>query len=559
MRRILCVLLASAALTAGFDGLHAAVRLRGLKDLNRFPDAVAPDAIRAACADTSEELHALFRARGLRLEPGLIQTVAGELCHIFYEPTVPGFRASPDDDPIEELHVSVDPLSFVVRRKPIGDSLDQAKMVLGRLPRPAKVRLTVSGGFSASELDAAREFHFAGSSHEILVRPLGGDAAHPWAQDHFKSGSSPSGARVLVPRRLFEGRRQDGPLFQPMLDQMDGAGYVRSKLSWEGGDLQFVRRPSDPSKLILFFGRAAIDYWGGALTREEFAWVLRTEFGADESFDLSGFGPHADFLVAFLPRAGTVLLAEPVGADPDLVRAAALALRDVFGKRAPPTLRRLAAFLADWDGAEFDDPNRVLTVLELLERELPSLEPAIDPSLAAALDEYEREHCPSDPDGCFLNEGKIRMQAVDPELLRSASDASANYALEQAITPKLIELIRSHLPGASAWRADDFAATAERLEELGFRVIRVPYLTTPTRKDGWAGVSYVNSLLVEQRLFVPLLGLGEYEERVLAQLRLRLTRDYEVIGVPARSGLVHNGGVHCVFGIVRRVGSSAGS
>ena len=43
-------------------------------------------------------------------------------------------------------------------------------------------------------------------------------------------------------------------------------GVVRSRLSWEGGDLQFTRDPRDPRRLVLFYGSFAKPYWAETLT-----------------------------------------------------------------------------------------------------------------------------------------------------------------------------------------------------------------------------------------------------------------------------------------------------
>ena len=552
--------MASIFWAAAVKPSSAGVELSPIPGLQAFELATEPRAIQRACAGDEAELAAFFGGRGLKLNHDLTTKIRdGRLCHVFYSPTLPGFRASPDDDPITELHGSVDPLSFIARRKPIGDSLDVVKSVLGRLPRAVRLSLSVAGGFDPSEWPASMQFHFDGLSHEITARALGTNITHPWGQDHMKAGELAGQVRILVPWRLFEGRSGDGEIFRPMLDQLRDSAYARSKLSWEGGDLQFVRKPSDPTKIVLFFGAAAAGYWGSALSREEYAWILRTEFGADESVDLSELGPHADYLVSFLPRDKIALLAEPVHENAQLVRGAAFLLHDLYGDRAPATLRRFTAYLADWDGDLLSAQSKIEQVLQALESELPLIEAHMDPETMRALDEYEARYCAQDVDSCFLDEGKLLMQQRDPELLRAASDVAADLVGEQTLAPKLLSVIRTHLPGNAPWKPREFAKVETRLGQLGFRVVRVPYVAASRYDDHWAGVSYANLLAFERRVFVPLLGLGAFEETVIARLRRALPRDYEVIGVPARAGLTYNGGIHCVFGIVRRVGASAGS
>jgi agmatine/peptidylarginine deiminase len=55
----------------------------------------------------------------------------------------------------------------------------------------------------------------------------------------------------------------------------------------------------------------------------------------------------------------------------------------------------------------------------------------------------------------------------------------------------------------------------------------------------------------DRRLFVPTLGLGRAEERIITKLRRDLNGEYDVVPVNARASLLKSGGVHCVFGIIR--------
>ena len=50
---------------------------------------------------------------------------------------------------------------------------------------------------------------------------------------------------------------------------------------------------------------------------------------------------------------------------------------------------------------------------------------------------------------------------------------------------------------------------------------------------------------------MPSLGLGEAEAAIFAKLQAEIGPGYQVMPVNARLGLLHNGGVHCVFGIER--------
>jgi agmatine/peptidylarginine deiminase len=116
---------------------------------------------------------------------------------------------------------------------------------------------------------------------------------------------------------------------------------------------------------------------------------------------------------------------------------------------------------------------------------------------------------------------------------------------------RLLSVVESQLarrpPGL-----DRIDAAARTLEEMGFRVVRVPrFGGDRSLKVPWSGISYVNSLLVDRTLFVPRFGLGDAEETILEELDAALPPQYEVVPVYARHMLLFNGGVHCAVAIVR--------
>jgi agmatine/peptidylarginine deiminase len=116
---------------------------------------------------------------------------------------------------------------------------------------------------------------------------------------------------------------------------------------------------------------------------------------------------------------------------------------------------------------------------------------------------------------------------------------------------RLLSVVESQLarrpPGL-----DRIDSAARTLEEMGFRVVRVPrFGGDRSLKVPWSGISYVNSLLVDRTLFVPRFGLGDAEETILEELDAALPPQYEVVPVYARHMLLFNGGVHCAVAIVR--------
>jgi hypothetical protein len=96
------------ALLAGFvANALAAVTVTPLRADPDFPDAAAADALSLACAPSDQELAAFFRGREIPFEPALIRSSKSRLCHLYYEPSVRGFRALPDNAPISEIFLDL--------------------------------------------------------------------------------------------------------------------------------------------------------------------------------------------------------------------------------------------------------------------------------------------------------------------------------------------------------------------------------------------------------------------------------------------------------------------
>jgi hypothetical protein len=519
-------------------------RIEGVRE---FAEATAPGAIRRACADDRAELEAFFAKRKVKWVPGLVRPWNSKAyCHIFFEPSAPLFRASSDDEPITRVFGALDPAGFVGGRKAFGDSLEILKLVLGKASRPLRVTLTINRDYDPREWPKALERHFGGLPHSFETRPSRASGTQPWAQDYIKSGWSAGEQTLLAPYRIYEGRAHDGDAFRPLLDSLEEGRLIRSKLSWEGGDLQFARDPRDPRKVILFHGSSAGAYWGKNLDPDEYAYVLRSEFGADASIDFSGLSAHTDYIVLLLPER-TVLLSEPVRGDIALARAAAQALIDAWGDRAPPILSKLSGALARPLSADSEAEIRGLLVSA--RRHFAIAENEIDPDLARDLDVYTEAHCPG-TDDCFEGAGRQEMLDRNPALLARALDGIADVVVRSELTPRLLGLIEGQLRAEPWPREALLNDKAREIEALGFRVLRIPQLVG--EKIGtWPGVSYANSLVLDKQVFVPAFGLGSYEQELFRKLAAQLGPTYEVIPTPARYALLRNGGVHCVFGLVR--------
>jgi hypothetical protein len=517
-----------------------------------FPDATAPKALQYACADDLDQLGRFFESKGLRFVPGLVAGREGHAaCHIYFEPTVRGFRASPDSRPVQGLFVAIDPMSFVVRRKPDGDSLSIAKQVLPQIDHPIDVTLSVAGNFERSRWPEALKFHFGESRHRFEVRQSGAKSSHPWAQDHQKAGEVDGKLRILVPRRLYEGRREDGALFGPMLDKLDDPVFTRSKLSWEGGDLQFVRDPKTPSRVILVHGGVGRYYWGMQLSGAETSYVLAAEFGAEAAIDLTPTTVHADFVAAFLPADDIVLVSQSVRNDPELFRAAASMLDRLCGAHPPPALLDLQRFLATWNGDLAASASPIRGLLRGLEKAFAEYEYPEDPVIESELTAYVDAHCGGDAPACFQDDAKRQMIALAPDLLRRATDQTTDMLQFDLGVSRMLALMEAQLPREPTPRELALDGTARTFEDMGFRVIRVPYLYSPALHDSWPGVSYVNSFVDGHKIFMPAIRLGAYETKMFAELQERIGSGYRIVPVNALSSVLNNGGVHCVFGIVR--------
>jgi agmatine/peptidylarginine deiminase len=92
------------------------------------------------------------------------------------------------------------------------------------------------------------------------------------------------------------------------------------------------------------------------------------------------------------------------------------------------------------------------------------------------------------------------------------------------------------------------------LQKLGFRVVRLPQVGGGSDlQSDWAGISYVNNLVVDNAFFLSIFGLDSLERRLVCLLEKELPKRYQIIPAFAQHMIIYNGGIHCLFGIVRRV------
>ena len=528
----------------------AAVRYIPLRPHPSDPGAVAPNALRFACFATEQQAETFFARRQLPFDQELVRKMDGLRCHLFYQPTIPGFRADPDNYPVAGLFFDIDLLGFITKSTiDRGDSLDILKHVAAEVKRPLTISIGVNHTLGPPLYRAATEFHFPDTIHRIALRDSGMDRSG-WAQDYFKSGVAGGRRRLLVTRQIHERQTGGGDIVEPSFDGLPEHAPATSKLAWVGGDIQFVLAPRDPARLLMFLGGRARTRWGAGLTRAEYAYVMRLEFGADQIVDLSQLPADTDFFVSFLPEDNIALVAEPMAGNRELACEAATRLINLVKGAGLPAVKQLRDTLCFSDksvGAQLD--NALL--------ELKTSEPAWryrDPGLLRRLNPYLASVCGSDAkcaERLYRDSGGQRRMIHDaPGLLRRWYDSVTNASVYSTAAFALAEIVESQVKPSEDNLARITDNLAHRLEALGFNVIRVPSFGDEGGL-GWRGVTYVNALLVDNALFVPTFGLGAPENQILRRLREQLPDRYRVIPVMARYSLLHAGGVHCRAGILR--------
>jgi len=422
------------------------------------------------------------------------------------------------------------------------------KEVLQRIPRPLAVEVLIHRVHDDTAYQGATQRNFGNTPHHVALVDRGVARTFWWVQDWVKPGAWRGRRVILVPRRLFEGRPENAEAFVPMLERFASRdGVVRSRLSWEGGDLLFARDPRERRRLVLFHGDFVKPYWAETLTAAEYEYVLGLEFGADRTVDLGGLAPHVDYFVSLLPQAGVALVAVPTSGDLGVARASVEALLSRVGERKPRALVDLRDALAE----PKPEPDRVRQALAAARREAVGWRLEIDPTLPSRMQALTGRVCPAGVD-CLSPARQVRLLEADPETFADWIHATQAAAEEPATIAAHLDLVEGQLqPVPEAMRRRVLEKVGE-LEAIGFRVVRVPAFRVDLEGPrGWPGISYVNALVVDRQVFVPRFGLGEVEERVFRDLGRELPSGYSVVPVAAQQVLVRNGGLHCLAGLIR--------
>jgi len=489
----------------------------------------------------------------------MLRKIEEQNCHLFYLPTVEGFRADPDNKPITELFFDVQSLRFASKAdRLLGDPLDIAKCLLAQISRPLEVHIGVNQLHDEKFYQTAKAFHFKDSPHHVILRNSRTDTDN-WPQDYLKSGTCKGERKILLPYRLYEGKPDYGKLYESLLDGFNGGPFVRSKLSWEGGDLQFVLNPKNPQETILFYGHSGKAYWGQALSSDEYAYVLKLEFGADDLVDLSDLASHVDYFLAFLPRENIALVSEPLRESYSIAGAAIERLLEMIGTKKPvPTELISLKTMLSGHGKELGSSPVLSRQLDKTLEEVRRYESAWvtyeDRELQGRLAKYLRFKC-GDDSRCMEKlyappQGQHEILIDDIDLLRDCNDAYLISKTNEPLFKAYVAIMKSQFVGPSLEFQNGIGEKIQKIKDLGFRVIRIPQIGTDP-DIAWSGLSYVNNLLLDNLLFLPKFGLGVAEDQIFERIQRELPRGYSVIPVFSQNSIVYNGGIHCRTGIVR--------
>ncbi len=548
-RSIRCLLATAIALAAAPGPGQAEVDLTVIPPSSRWPNATEEGALRLACAETVEELGELFVHEDLPFRRHLVRNEGGRVCHVLYRPTVPGFRASPDEDPLREILFDADALLYLATaRENRGDVLGAMTEVLARIPRRLDVGVFTHRVHEELAYERATKRSFGDTPHGVTLLDRGVDRSFWWVQDYMKGGTSSRGETILIPHRIFESEPKYGKLYDPLLEHLSVQDRVtRSRLFWEGGDLQFTRDPRDATQLVLYYGSFVKPYWGESLTQAEFEYVLSLEFGADRAVDLGGLAPHVDYFVCFLTREKVALVSVARSGDLDVARAGLGRLLARLAGGEPQTLRELKEALSSPN----PDPREVARLIAQSRQRQGTWSFDLDEGLFDRTEALVAEVCPGRED-CFGVSDQVRLAEADPALFEEWIHAVQHARDEESIVTAHLDLLESQIEPIP----EDFTArTLEKIAELegmGFRVVRIPAFRVNLRKErDWPGISYVNGLVVDRQVFLPQFRLGEVEDGIFRLVDVQLPSGYSIVPIYAERVLIRNGGLHCLTGHIR--------
>ncbi|MDX2268208.1 MAG: agmatine deiminase family protein [Bryobacter sp.] len=493
-----------------------------------------------------------FEQKHLPYRQALERREGVDTCHVYYEPTIPGFRADPDDQGIQELFIDPGVLPFVTNRlNLLGDSYDLASLLLPELRDAHRVVFGMQTGLPKDVYEKSLERRFGGTKHEYTLRAKAWNAANPWTQDYLKSGTVAGQSRILVTYMAYEGKPEPGTRFRPLAESLSDPRFVRSKLAWEGGDLQFVRHPRNPQQTVMFYGNAAAPFWAGEISVDEYEYILMLEFGADVAVNLSEVVDHVDYLAMPVPQEKALLFGKPVRGNLMLALHALDVLEGYYSKEQAPNLVGLGRLLRLPGNPLITKEKELKATIGRARGRVKKWLVGVDQDLVDRVVAYIDKECGGKKEECFEPHQVKRLLEQGDDFVRQWAEAAIFIEDYQSVGTAMLALIESQLPSHTSPRHARIETYAKKLEAMGFRLIRVPMAGfEPSLKPGYAGLSYVNSFVTGRQIFVPSMGFTSFENTAFSKLRIELP-GYQITPVFVRHAILHSGGVHCMIGIVR--------
>jgi hypothetical protein len=559
LRRVFIAIFSlSAFIPAVASAASHRITMEPVEISRQFPLAAAPGALQYACASDAANLERFFYAQSVPFRRSLVQKRKGLSCHIYYRPTIPGFRAHAESDPVTQLVFGVESRSFLAgRAQMLGDSLDVAKAIAKSAPGSVCLTVTTRMELSEDWNQKAIQRHFPERLCKVSTIPHRALRDNVWAQDYVLSGEANGRNVALLPWMTFENTAENAEKLTPVLDAFESKSWIRSKLSWEGGDFLVAQHPRNPGKSILFYGDAAKPYWAESLSKEEYAHVLQVELGADEAISAGGIATHIDYVLNFLPDGTTVLLAKPLHGDLALGYSALDLLMQAYPGQ--PLLMEASQQYLQFHEGNAEAREKALTLLGQAAEVVASWPRPVDLVTSQQAELYTRQHCAANPQDCFSGERFERLLVNEPKLATAWIQAMADMRLLDLASKALIGIAASQLVAPDEGVERSLNKLKRRLRDKGFQVIEVPHVDgMPGTTVAWAGISYTNFIAVQDQIFMPVFGLGQAENQLLSRMQAQLPAPFRIVPVFSRHILSSNGGVHCVTGVLRTRGTGEG-
>jgi hypothetical protein len=173
----------------------------------------------------------------LPFDPAVVSSHIGPYCHLYYEPTIKGFRASATQDPLQAVLFDAAANAAISWAKA---RFESARRSVPLTPVPTSA--------------------VAGADWQSVF-------ADDWADDrptllHAKT-DEPTHATDLLPARV-----------------------QTSRLPWDARDCVVIRPSGGKERTMLLYADRLRDKWNGLL-EEERAYLLRVEFGVDAVLHLA--------------------------------------------------------------------------------------------------------------------------------------------------------------------------------------------------------------------------------------------------------------------------------